>query len=260
MGVKKYNVGTRISSKSFGDFVILEELPDGKVLLQFVNTGYEVAVSRDKMRARAIKDLLAPTVYGRGFIGSGKHNNKTSPKAYKRWLQIFERCYSEKLHKKFPTYSDCSVYKEWWNFQNFAEWYSINSVPNYELDKDILSLGNRVYHPEFCVFVPKEINMLFSYKQNPSRHLPRGVAKHPKSKGRYISTCGFSEAGNYGGAFDTIEQARENYITNKNRKVQMVAEKYNGLVDERVIKVMLSFDIAQYESVMDQVRDKLIVI
>ena len=109
---------------------------------------------------------------------SSKINNKPSPQ-YSSWSSMIKRCYNPKCLTKDYTYQDCSVCKEWHNFQNFAKWYDDNyyQVFNEEinLDKDILHKGNKIYSPENCIFVPKTINSLFT-KSNRSRgKYPIGV-------------------------------------------------------------------------------------
>ena len=67
--------------------------------------------------------------YGMGYLGEGKYKaskNGKDTKCYKTWSHMLERCYSEKYHKKEPTYKNCAVDNNWLNFQNFAKWYYEN--------------------------------------------------------------------------------------------------------------------------------------
>jgi hypothetical protein len=61
------------------------------------------------------------------------------------------------------------VCNEWHNFQNFAEWFCKNycdaSMDKWQLDKDIIVPGNRVYSPETCCFVPNAVNNKPEYKK-----------------------------------------------------------------------------------------------
>ena len=54
------------------------------------------------------------------------------------WLDMMSRCYCEKFHRKYPTYNDCFVCKEWLTFSNFYKWFKDNYIEGYQLDKDIL--------------------------------------------------------------------------------------------------------------------------
>lgn len=79
---------------------------------------------------------------------------------------MLNRCCSGKLHKRESTYINCKVCDEWLNFQNFSEWFKNNYYEvegqRMELDKDILNKGNKIYSPNTCIFVPHNINNLFT--------------------------------------------------------------------------------------------------
>ncbi len=83
-------------------------------------------------------------------------------RAYSRWNSILMRCYCNSYHERFPTYKDCTVAKEWHNFQNFAKWFEENYIEGYHVDKDIKVKGNRVYGPDTCIFVTPQKNKEFS--------------------------------------------------------------------------------------------------
>lgn len=79
--------------------------------------------------------------------------------AYRKWNAIFQRCYSESLHKKQMTYVGCSVCDEWLYFSNFREWYENQyKEEGWEIDKDLLFPGNKIYSPETCIMIPRKIN------------------------------------------------------------------------------------------------------
>lgn len=99
---------------------------------------------------------MKATVYGVGFNSSGafKSSEKGAhTKVYATWKSMLMRCYSEKYHVKFPTYIDCIVCDEWLDFQIFAEWFASNYIKGMQIDKDIRVSGNKIYSPEFCLFV-----------------------------------------------------------------------------------------------------------
>ena len=47
----------------------------------------------------------------------------------------------------------------------------------WELDKDILVKGNKIYSPDTCCFVPKEVNTVFTKRQSKRGDYPIGVIK-----------------------------------------------------------------------------------
>lgn len=116
-----------------------------------------------------------PSIYEHGYLGlmsdgskpktsdeNGKHTRE-----YDVWRRMLERCYSEKLHKKYPSYKDCSVCQRWLCFANFLE--DLSLIENYELwlnndgyalDKDLKQQGikNKVYSLETCCFITRGEN------------------------------------------------------------------------------------------------------
>ena len=133
-----------------------------------------------------IKCPYEPRIYGIGYIGEGDYittKNGKHTKYYLAWINMLTRCYSEKEHKKHPTYIDCEVHDEWRNFQNFAKWYKDNyyEVGNEKmcLDKDILVKHNKIYSPETCIFVPHKINTLFTKSDNSRGENPIGIRLTP---------------------------------------------------------------------------------
>lgn len=97
--------------------------------------------------------------------------------AYVVWCDMLRRCYSEKYHKKKPTYKGCSVCDEWLLFSNFKRWFDENYIDGYCLDKDIIVKGNKVYSPDTCCFVPKCINSLLTNRKMHRGLEPIGVSK-----------------------------------------------------------------------------------
>ena len=78
--------------------------------------------------------------------------------AYSAWCEVIKRGYCSKYKAKYPTYEGVVVCNNWLEFSNFREWFINNHIDSYELDKDLLFVGNRVYSPKFCVFVPNWVN------------------------------------------------------------------------------------------------------
>lgn len=85
-------------------------------------------------------------------------SNQIACPAYNTWAQMITRAYSIKYQDKNPTYKDVTVCNDWLIFSNFRKWFIENHVDGYELDKDLLIIGNREYSPTSCVFVPNWIN------------------------------------------------------------------------------------------------------
>ena len=85
---------------------------------------------------------------------------------YAAWANMLARSYDPKYHEIKPTYADVTVCCEWHLFSAFAEWYEINHIAGFELDKDILVSGNKVYSPSTCIFASKSDNVIGSMAKN----------------------------------------------------------------------------------------------
>ncbi len=153
-------------TKTSGNLEIIKYINCSNVEVRFVDTGFVTTARIDSIKRGNVKDRLRPSVCGVGFIGVG--DNKVSEngkitKVYQTWQGMLQRCYSEALQKIKPWYVGCTVHPDWHNFQVFAKWYDKNYPTDgnkYDLDKDILVEGNRVYGPETCMFVSHEKNMV----------------------------------------------------------------------------------------------------
>ena len=78
---------------------------------------------------------------------------------YRRWTSMLGRCYCKKFLQNSPTYQNCFVCNEWLTFSKFKAWMETQDWEGKELDKDLLSGECKVYSPETCVFVPRNVNM-----------------------------------------------------------------------------------------------------
>ena len=148
--------------------------------------------------------------------------NGRAIKSYAIWHAMIERCYSFKKQLKMPTYIGCSVCDEWLYFSNFKEWYDANYKENFELDKDILIKGNKIYSPETCRYVPKYINQLLVYSNRTHKDLPLGISQSSSGKG-YEMQCNNGYGKNIQHHHKTIEAAVADYSVTKKKVVKQQA-------------------------------------
>lgn len=159
--------------------------------------------------------------YGEPVYIDGRHIP-----SYECWHHILQRCYDPKCQTRQSTYIGCCVCDEWKYFSNFKEFYDENYKPGFQLDKDILKIGNKIYCPEFCRFVPPYINLLLIDCGAVRGDLPLGVtASKPNIKTGKINTTYTGECNNgYGRlitkTFKTIEEAQHFYSITKKRIVK----------------------------------------
>jgi hypothetical protein len=96
---------------------------------------------------------------------------------YVAWAGMLKRCYSPKYLERYPAYKGCSVAPEWLRFSSFKDWMTTQHWNGMVLDKDLLVLGNKIYGPDTCLFIPDWLNVFLSSLTPPNRELPMGVTR-----------------------------------------------------------------------------------
>lgn len=196
------------------------------------------------------KSNLKATIYG---IGINDYNGKVMInskfiKSYRTWYDMLGRCYNEKIHQKRQTYIGCKVCDEWLYFSNFKKWYDKNYYniddERMELDKDILHKGNKIYSPETCVFVPQNINSLFTKRNLIRGILPIGVY-WDKQYQKYRTQCNNGKKGKTInlGRFNTPEEAFNIYKNFKENIIKEVADKYNNKIPQKLYDAMYKYKV-----------------
>lgn len=156
--------GTVFNSNKSGKFYVVNYNNGHNVEVEFIDTGYKFVASSQAIRKGNIKDPIAKVIHGIACFGVGNHKASVRGKttiAYNKWNNMLIRCYDEGYLSQKPTYIGCSVCDEWLNFQNFADWFYDNYPDDgdtYCLDKDFKVIGNKIYSPETCIFIPNSIN------------------------------------------------------------------------------------------------------
>ena len=173
-----------------------------------------------------------------GYVG-GKRKRKLiwACPYYRVWKNMLKRCYSAKYQETRPTYKGCSVSKEWLTFSNFKTWMEKQDFEGRQLDKDLLFEGNKVYSPETCVFVTKEVNMFTTDSGTARGEWMIGVHWH-KATGKFMSQCcnPFTKKREHLGLFTTELEAHKAW---RKRKLELAYELAAIQTDERVAKALI---------------------
>ena len=95
--------------------------------------------------------------------------------AYTKWQGMLNRAYGASSSK---WYDDVTVSESFKHYHIFKQWYLTQYVEEgWELDKDLLVKGNKVYCASRCCFLPKEINSALAINQH---LLPELLEKYRK--------------------------------------------------------------------------------
>lgn len=157
-------------------------------------------------------------------VNNLQQNSKT--KSYVAWKHMLERCYSNNKHNSSPTYINCTVCNEWKSFSNFKQWFDNNYVEGFELDKDVLVEGNKIYSPDTCRFIPQYLNTLLSKPTKGA--MPTGISKN---KEKFLAQCN-DKGKRVSKLFKTVEEASSWYSSTKHQ-----------VVKERAIEAFLAGEI-----------------
>lgn len=195
------------------------------------------------------KSKASATVYGFGIRDS---NEPTEIRAlvdgankavwrcpvYRAWSSMIERCYSPRWQANSPTYVGCSVDPEWQYFSAFKKWMEAQNYKGRHLDKDILVPGNKVYGPDYCVFVSGGLNNFLTDNKARRGQWPIGVSWR-ESRKKFRAQCNNPITGKYEtlGSFDCPHEAHEAW---KKRKMQIALEWTEVQEDPRIAKAIIA--------------------
>lgn len=237
-------VGEKFTNKYNSTIEVIEYIQYEKVKVKFTETNYIKFTNWATLQKGSTVSPYCKTVYKHGFIGEGKYNHKEYPEIYNTWQRMIRRCYDEKYYNRNKTYIDCEVCDEWLNFQTFATWYENNyyQIENQQmnLDKDILVKNNKIYSPESCIFVPHDINSLFTKTNAKRGNCPIGV--HYKRNKYHVQIQKYKQV-IYLGTYDTPEEAFNVYKAVKEQHIKEIADNYKNLIPERLYNAMYKYEV-----------------
>ena len=190
-----------------------------------------------------------PNVHQKGLVfdvGVNDIKGLHGTPVYTHWKSMLMRCYSEKFKANHPAYKECSVCEEWKRLSVFKEWFDKNYQDDYDLEKDIISKGNKVYSPQTCCFVPRALNILITTDRRRQSLYPVGV--HRCQWGncvRYQAHFHHNNTTIHVGYFKTPEEAFYAYKSAKEQKVKEIATQYfqEGKITQRVYQALMEYQV-----------------
>lgn len=174
----------------------------------------------------------------------GNHTVKTH--AYQTFSNMVTRTQAGgKYQARQPSYIGCQNGFE--SFQAFTDWAIQQvgyAVPGFELDKDLLVPGNKVYSPETCCFLPAQINLALHRDQlGKKSDYPVGICTYNKNglkarisiDGKLISLAYTTTDTPENRAFlsNLYERAKQTYL-------HQLAERFKDQIDPRAYQALLA--------------------
>lgn len=155
---------------------------------------------------------------------------------YMAWARIIERGYSGKHDKRNPSYVSVSVDPIWHRFSAFKEWMEKQDWLGKELDKDILIPGNKLYAPERCVFVSRQLNSFILDSKATRGEYKIGVTFDSWS-GRLLASCRnpFTGKRENLGRYDNEDCAHEAWRKRKHELACIYADQQS---DQRIAEAL----------------------
>ena len=233
--------GLIFSTNNSGNCVVVNYTNYDDVTVKFVETGYETKTRMDNLKLGKVKDYLHPSIYGKGILGEGFKQSDSQSYSFQLWKNMLKRCYSEASFKKSPSYEQCLTSETFNHYQQFKTWCNQQlgfGNTGWELDKDILVKGNKVYSEDTCCFVPKEINLLLVKHDKGRGNYSLGVDYH-KSRKQFRARCSDKHLGWFNTeieAFLAYKEAKEAYI-------KEVANKWKDQIDPRVYDALIKYKV-----------------
>ena len=164
-------------------------------------------------------------------------------KEYAIWYGFLLRCYSPRVQGKQPTYVGCSTSENFKSYSYFYRWCQ-NQVgfgfQGFQLDKDLLIKGNKVYSEDNCLFLPQELNKLLISSRACRGSLPIGVCI---SQNRFLAQYSIDSVSKHIGLFDTPEEAHNAYKKAKESHIKLQAEKWKDQIDIRAYEALMRYEV-----------------
>lgn len=169
-----------------------------------------------------------------------------------KWGGMKQRCKKDgHAQKQRPSYIGCTYSLFFSKFQNFADWFTSQvgyECTDYHIDKDILVPGNKEYHEDRCLLIPKELNCFLTGHEAARGKFPQGVCAY-RDGVRFMAYTSSGAKRKHIGLYNTVEEAQEAYIRHKTKEARLWADKIQReaiVVDSRVIDFLSRWEF-KYE-------------
>ena len=155
---------------------------------------------------------------------------------YDRWIQVLKRTLSAKVKERRTCYTDAEICDRWQKASEFKAWIETQiweepgRPDKLQLDKDILIPGNKLYSPETCAFVPRELNCVLIVIDN-ALGVPGVLQRFYKSgRERFVATITTRDVRKDVGSYRTLIEAHAAWQLAKIERLEFELNEYRNLV------------------------------
>lgn len=190
-------------------------------------------------------------------LGIGSNDRKYLTKSdgsdtteYAIWKCMLMRC-TKVWRSKHNTYTAADCSENFKSYTFFYEWCQ-NQIGfgnkdkngnSWQLDKDLLVKGNKLYSENNCVFIPHRINSLLTKRDSERGKFPVGVCLD-KNRNKFLAQCCSSSGKRVRlGGFDTCKDAFIAYKALKEQAVKDVANEYREQLDSRAYQALMQYEV-----------------
>lgn len=176
--------------------------------------------------------------------------SKSRKKEYDLWRSLKRKTEDKKWIDKNPSYEGVSISPLWRTLSTFL--FDISNMVGYEmfinsgwqLDKDILSKGCKVYSKETCCFLPKELNLLLTSRKRFRGKNLIGVTWVDRDK-RFVAqlSVGSKRSQKILGYFKYEKEAFYAYKVAKEAFIKEKANKWKDQIDPRAYEALMNYQV-----------------
>jgi len=243
----KIKVGDRFSTNEGGTVTVSEYINYRKILIKHNDVhSHKAYTDSSTLRLGQLRNPYKPSAYDLGYLGVGRFKSSFDGKTtneYCIWRRMLERCLCPVYQNRCPSYIGCSVDSKWLNFQLFCEWLTNHSYYGlgYDLDKDLLTKGNKIYSPEHCSLIPNEINVVIITGKVKSNDMPVGVRR--SRRGLFVAHLSIDGSYFHLGTFECPNEAHKAYVIAKEDYVKTKALEWRDRIAPNVFDALMNWTV-----------------
>ncbi|RTL04439.1 DUF4222 domain-containing protein [Candidatus Dependentiae bacterium] len=234
-------VGDKFTTKQGAVVEVVEYITFGKIRIKFFDDSFRW-VSGGNLKKGFVWHKDYPSNSGVGRLGTDSLDIKSM--SYGAWSGMLKRVYNPKEGRQAINYAKCSVDETWKVYDTFRTWYDSQiKEEGFQLDKDLLHKGNLMYCPDFCVLIPREINVFLTNRANQRGPYPVGITYHPRLN-KYQATCNVAGKSEYLGVYYDMMEAFKVYKARKELYAKELAAIWLGRIDQKAYEALINFEVS----------------